>query len=144
MRADAAIKLYLRDDQVLVVPSVRYEIEPVMVVEPVEAAVRPAVERALEVARTAPIPEEGDYDPKKWVVPKALGLRSAKAFHTNVACVSVLIYGGKIELLPYAPSKRGQSFIGYGENVPVPDEASIAAIALEVLKRCPRMNPRPQ
>jgi hypothetical protein len=142
MRTDACVSLYLRDNQVLVIPSVYHEIEPVMIVEPVEAEVQRAIEQALQVARTAPIPE-GDYDPKNWVVPKALGLKSAKAFHTNVAHASVLLYEGKIEVLPYRPTKRGQAFEGNGAHVPVPNEASIAAIALDVLKASPRLNPRP-
>jgi hypothetical protein len=142
MRTDACINLYLRDERVLVVPSVRHDIEPVLIVEPVESEVQRAVEEAIQVATTVPEPED-DYDPKKWPVLKALGLKTAKAFHQNVAHAIVLLYEGKIEVLPSAPAKRGPSFIGSGEHVPVPDVKSIAAIALRVLRESPRMNPRP-
>ncbi len=139
---NSRINLYLRDSQVLVVPSVRFEVEPVQVVEPVEAALQPAIEEAIRVASTVPIPDDDDYDPKKWVVLKALGLKSAKAFYQNVAHASVLIYNDKIQVQPNAPTKKGQAFEGSGASIEVPDMSSLGAAALKVLKESPRMNPR--
>jgi hypothetical protein len=136
---NARVNLYLRDDKVLVVPAGRYEIDPVLIVDPKEADVQRAIEQTLEVLATAKMPDV--HDPLKWVVPKALGLKSAKAFYQNVAHASVLILDGKIQVQRLKPTK-GPAFEFGGEPIEVPDISSLGSVALKMLKESPRMNPR--
>lgn len=136
---NARVNLYLRDDKVLVVPAGAYEIDPVLVVDPTDIEVQQAIEKTLEVLATARMPEV--YDPKKWVVLKALGLKSAKSFYQNVAHVSVLILDGKIQVEPLRPAK-GPSFEFGSEPIEVPNVGSLGSVALKALKESPRMNPR--
>jgi hypothetical protein len=139
---DLSFGLYLRDDQVLVVPSSwGRDIAPVMIVEPIEAEVQQAIEQAIELSGRTPSPPE--YDTKDSPVLKALGVKTAKAFLKNVARVGVLIYGGKIEVSPVDPTKRGQAFEQVRKSIPVPDIKCLAAVALKALKESPRMNPPP-
>jgi len=139
---DVSFGLYLRDDQVIVCPSSwGIDIDPVMIVPPVETEVQQAIEQAIELSGRTP--SQPEYDPKKWPVLKALRLKSARAFHKNVVHIVVLIHEGKIQVLRNEPTKRGQAFVGVGGPIPVPDIASLGAIALQALQDSPRMNPRP-
>jgi hypothetical protein len=139
---DVSFGIYLRDNQVLVVPSAwGREIDPVMIVQPVETDVQRAIEEAIELSSKGPEPSE--YDPKNWVVLKALGLKSARAFYQNVAYVGVLIYEGNIEVAPMNPTKKGHAFEQVRQSVSVRDIKSLGVTALKVLKESPRINPNP-
>jgi hypothetical protein len=139
---DLSFGVYLRDNQVLVVPSAwGVDLDHVLLVEPVESKVQQAIEAAIEVL--SPVPARPDYDPKKWPVLKALGLKSARAFYQNVAHVLVLIHEGRIEVLPSDPTKRGQAFEGIREPIPVAEIDALGTVVLKALRESPRMNPIP-
>jgi hypothetical protein len=140
---DLTFGVYLRDDRVLVVPSAGgRDIDPVMIVAPIEAEVQRAVEAAIELSGKGPPPPD-DSDLKNWSVLKALGLKSARAFLQNVARVGVLIYQGNIEVRPQDPTKRGQAFEQVRKSIAVPNIESLGRAVLEALKDSPRMNPKP-
>jgi hypothetical protein len=141
---DVGMSVYLRDDRVIVCPATYgIDIEPALVVPAVDAEVQRAIEEAMRISHEAAAKGPPEYDPKKWPLLKALGLKSARAFHVNVAHVIVLIHEGNIEVRPSAPTKRGQAFEGVGASIPVPDLASLGTAALAALKAAPRMNPPP-
>jgi hypothetical protein len=130
---DVSFGLYLRENKVIVVPSAwGRDIDPVMIVEPVDAEVQQAIEKAIELSGNTPAPPE--YAPKDWPVLKALGLKSARAFYENVAHVGVLIYEGNIQVDPMDPTKKGQAFEQVQKSISVPDIKSLGPAALKALK----------
>jgi hypothetical protein len=146
----AEIAVYLRADQVIVVPQGgggghSWDAAPPLVVEPEVAALAPALVEALAVSRD--IRADGtepphDLRPSRSPVLRALGIGSYKEFFRGASHCSLYeeVAGGELLMFKSVPAKDRSGFDGapdYIETITDPSQA--ADIVLNYLCSAPAM-----
>jgi hypothetical protein len=142
----ASVSVYMRDQQVIVVPQgggggLYYDLDDVKVVAPSE----PELQQALEDALQASIKVDGqplpDLRTRKWTIPKRLGVKSVRAFYTNVSHANIILRDGKIEIFADRPAKDNKGFEPDRGPFLIDNISLLGSFVLRILRDAPRICP---
>jgi hypothetical protein len=142
----AQVSVYLRDDQVVVVPQgggggYSFDVEPVLLVAPDEQAVGEAVRSALEASASSqghdPAADAGPYRSPALA---AVGARSYKAFYRGASHCYLYEQDGNLVVLAFKPTSDRKGFdLAEREPVVIRDRGQLGPVVLECLRGLPRM-----
>lgn len=143
------VNVYLRDEQVIVVPcggrgGLYYEVVPVLTTQPEADSVESAILEALDAsARTAGQPDP-DLRSYRTPVLAHLGVKSIRKFYRNIALCTVYRESGRdaVVLQPKRPPKDNRGFERNGPPRELPGDVSLGAFLLRILEESPRLNPQ--